>query len=164
MRSLPIILLLLFTTNLFAQDNRLIGAKLSEADSVILVSYEIYADRENEPEVISQQLAIDGKLNERIFIEKLVLTRSSIDTLSCILVRPFEDERISITRCFNPHQAIFVFRNGNISYLDLCFDCRNFDVTPDLNSLEPFDTLKWIQLEQFFLGLGFRYGFEELMD
>jgi hypothetical protein len=56
-----------------------------------------------------------------------------------------------------PHHAVFLIKNGNTSYVDICFGCHRFETSKDMQRLYAFDNRKWIELEEFFMKLGFRY-------
>jgi hypothetical protein len=61
-----------------------------------------------------------------------------------------------------PHHAIFLIANKRISYIEICFACRQFITSKDLNNSISFDESKWLDLERFFIDHGFKYELEQL--
>ncbi len=144
-------------------------SKFMGADSVVLVSHD---DTQGVAIVDSlgnniplPKLIIGAKPNYAIIKERKVLNSKQIDTLIRILARPFSDKRIETYKCYMPHHSIFIFKNGKISFIDLCFWCHGFETSSDLNKFfYAFDNQKWEELESFFKQFEFKYkldSFEE---
>ena len=75
-----------------------------------------------------------------------------------VLTRKPLKEQIAVSGCFDPHHAIFIFKEGQISYLDICFTCRGLVVSDDISvSYEDFDQKKWEELHEFIQQLGLTY-------
>jgi len=140
----------------------LLKSKLQNADTVLLVSHEEtngvkLVDENTGKEIPLPKLVVSGKPNNKIIIERQVVKDKQLDTLIQILARPFQDTTITTSKCFIPHHAIFIIKNGKISYLDICFHCRGFQASKDLEKVYSFDDRKWSELESFFIRLGFKY-------
>ncbi len=80
-----------------------------------------------------------------------------VDSLINILDRPFKDSIISLKGCYIPRQTVFIFKGNKLSYIDICFHCRNFETSKDLLSLYACDDRKWEELENFFIRQGLTY-------
>lgn len=139
--------------------------KLLSADSILITSHEPTAGiglvdslGNNIP---LPKLLKHNKPNYQIIKECKFLKKPSIDSLVNILNRPFKDRIISVGACYIPRQTIFIFKGNRISYVDICFHCRNFETSKDLSNLYPFDNRKWAELEEFFIRQGIVY---ELID
>jgi len=136
--------------------------KLRTADTVILVSHAITAgvkivDTSTGKDIPLPELIISDKPNYSIVKERQIMTGTQLDTLIKILSRPFEDREIEVAKCFMPHHAIFIIKNGVTSYFDICFECHQFDTSEDLKGIYAFDNRKWAALRNLFLELGFKY-------
>ena len=136
--------------------------KLRLADSVLLVSHELTAgiaiiDDRTGKSIPLPKLMISGKPNYKIFKERQIIKDTSLVTLTKILGRPFQGHTIEVSMCFMPHHAILIFHNGKTSYFDICFSCRQFITSKDLEKISAFDNQKWAELEDFFLTQGFKY-------
>lgn len=143
----------------------LIKRRLQSADSILITSHEPTAgiglvdslgNNIQLPKLVKQ-----NKPNYQIIKEYKALNKSSIDSLIHILNRPFKDSVISVGACYVPRQTVFIFKGNKLSYIDICFHCRNFETSKDLSSLYAFDDKKWTELEDFFIRRGLTY---ELMD
>lgn len=165
MKHLLLLTTLILTISLssISQDiNNWLVKKIKSADSVLLVSHKVTAGVSIVDDITGKQLTlpkltISNKPNYGIIQERQLILESQLDTLIKILVRPFNDDRIEIGNCFIPHHAIFLIKKGKTSYIDICFGCRRFDTSKDLSRIDAFDNEKWTALENFFLGLGFKY-------
>ena len=160
MKNLYLISLLFFLAVLNVRGQQrndeldLLRYRLQSADSVILVSHEATAgisivDTVTNSRLPLPQLLLNGKLNHKIVREKRALNSPSVEQLSNIVTRPFEDTLVSSANCFVPQHAILIYKKGKASYIDLCFSCQRF-VTKDLESLGYFDQRKWKELYAFF--------------
>ena len=134
MRPLLIIVFLILTgsTKTFSQKLNWLNTKLQDADTVLLVSHEATAG------VVvgdSPKLIIARKPNYKIVKEQQILAGDKLGALIKILARPFQDTVIEMGKCFIPHHAIFIMRNGKTSYIDICFGCRRFKYSKDMQRL-----------------------------
>ena len=157
-----LILFFLFTSNsLICQTNKRFQI-FSKSDSVIIVSHEatdgvLIVEDSTGKRIKPPQLLISGKLNESIVKERRKLDSTHISKLTRILARPVADKTIEEGKCFIPHHAILIYKSGKISYLDICFGCRGFVTSKDLEFIDAFDKKKWQQTESFFRSLGITY-------
>jgi hypothetical protein len=103
------------------------------------------------------ELIINKKPNYKIIKERQIISGKQLDTLIHILDRPFKSRKVQGSECYMPHHTIFIFNNGDLSYIDLCFGCKGFESSEDLNKIYKFDNRKWEELENLFKRLGFKY-------
>lgn len=130
------------------------------ADSVLITSHHSpnYPRRDS---VTGKQLPRfeiieNGKINYDVVVEKKKLKQSDVKKLSSILFRPATKREI-VTACFQPRHAVFVFKHGKISSLDICFDCGGAACTNDFHNDLIFDNNKYAALQMFFKKQGFKY-------
>jgi hypothetical protein len=132
--------------------------KIKNADTVLLISHahldEIIFSGKGE-EV--PPLLINGKLNRKVIKEQKIITQATLDTFISILLKPLENNTVETRRCFTPHHSVIIINKNSSSYIDLCFQCRNFETSKDLEMLDKFDEEKWSRLILFFKNLGFKY-------
>jgi hypothetical protein len=127
--------------------------KILKADKVEILSHE------------DSYLFIDsnGKLNESIVTERLELSKIGVDRLLNIINKRYPQEMpASRASCFDPHQAIALFKNGLYSIIDICFGCQQFSPTTDILLSENFlstDT-NWMDLKNFFISNGIKKKIE----
>lgn len=167
MRKPIVILIFLLAISAIAfpqgKENWLIQ-KFKKADTILLVSHEATAGvgiiDSSGKRLPLPGLIVQGKPNYNIIKEQKIIKDAELDTLIQILSRPFEDSIIHISKCFIPHHAIFIIKNGRVSYVDICFGCRGFVTSKDLSKMYAFDDRKWAELESFFIKLGFKYELE----
>jgi hypothetical protein len=143
----------------------LLSQKFRLADSVSITSHEptsgiVLVDSLGK-EIPLPNLLKNNKPNYKIVKEHKLLLKTSIDSLINILGRPFKDKVISVGGCYVPRQTIFIFKGNKLSYIDICFHCRNYETSKDLSFLHAFDKRKWNELEGFFIRQGLSY---ELID
>lgn len=139
--------------------------KLKNADTVLVVSHEVtvgigLVDSAGN-HIPLPKLLVGGKPNYAIFRERQQLSGAQLDTFIKIFARPFQDKGIEMAKCFMPHHAVFIMKSGKISWVDICFGCRRFDTSKDLEKLYAFDSRKWTELENFLVRLGFKYELVE---
>jgi hypothetical protein len=164
MRLFSIIFFFILTAPLTAftqHGNDWLLVKLKNADTVLLVSHEVTAgillvDSAGN-RIPLPKLLVGGRPNYSIVKEQQVLSGAQLDTFIKIFARPFQSRTIEMAKCYMPHHAVFLIKNGNTSYVDICFGCHRFETSKDMQRLYAFDNRKWIELEEFFMKLGFRY-------
>lgn len=167
MRLLTIISFFILSLPLtaFAQKDTWLRTKLKNADSVLLVSHEATAGiaivDSTGKHIPLPKLLVGGKPNYSIIKEQRVLSAAKLDTFIKIFARPFQSRTIEMAKCFIPHHAIFIIKNGRTSYVDICFGCQRFETSKDMEELYAFDNRKWTELYDFFVKLDFKY---ELTD
>ncbi|MFT3911496.1 MAG: hypothetical protein QM737_18880 [Ferruginibacter sp.] len=135
-------------------------SRFNFADSILLVGHlgiQYNKPGHNNPPPPRPLILLEGKLNSAIIKKQVKISKPEVDTLMNILFRSVAGEQ-KMTNCdFDPHHAILFFKNGVISYIDLCFMCQQFDNSDDLGAIPVFDDVKWIQLENLYKKLGVRY-------
>lgn len=163
MRRFSIIIFFVLTVPLiaFTQKDNWLSVKMKKADTVLLVSHEVTAgivivDSAGN-HLPLPKLIVSGRPNYAIIKEQQIITGTKLDTLVKILERPFQDRTIETGKCFMPHHAVIIIKNGKISYIDICFGCLGFDTSKDLRRLYAFDRRKWTELYDYFVRLGFTY-------
>jgi hypothetical protein len=132
------------------------------ADSVILTSHTAT------PEIITAaddpkntELVLNGKINYAPVKERKQLQGSAIIHLANTLTKPFADKKVEQTGCFTPKHAIFIVKKSEVSFINVCFDCREISSSADISfPHQDFDTKTWEKLNAFFLQLGFTWGFD----
>jgi hypothetical protein len=137
--------------------------RLADADTVLLVSHEnttepVYNKKTGKSSE-APELMINGFPNSKVMREEKLIQREVLTTLSEILTSPPNIDSISPqAKCFSPHHAIFIIKEGHYSYLDICFSCNSLAVSNDLSvSHDDFDNKKWKALYDFVKGLGIKY-------
>jgi hypothetical protein len=162
MKSLLPILFLLSPSLCISQNTESwLSIKFKNADSVLLVSHDDtqgVAIIDSVGNKISlPELIINKKPNYKIIKERQIISGKQLDTLIHILDRPFKSKTVVASKCYMPHHTIFIFKNGELSHIDLCFWCKGFETSDDLNKIYKFDNRKWQELENLFKRLGFKY-------
>src|SRR5579863_5814126 len=167
MKSLFPILFLLTPLFYISQKNESwLSLKFKNADSVLLVSHEdtkgvtIVDDAGNR--IPLPELMIKGKPNYKIITERQIISGKQLDRLIQILNSPDTSRVIEESKCYMPHHTIFLFKNGKLSYIDICFSCRRFETSDDLYRISKFDDRKWDELEKLFERFGFKYKLNSL--
>ena len=65
-------------------------------------------------------------------------------------------------KCFIPHHAILIFKNQEISFIDICFGCSHLATSKDIKvSDDDFDRRKWRELQSYFKQNRITYKLEE---
>ena len=167
MKSLFPILCLLTPFFYISQKNESwLSLKFKNADSVLLVSHEdtkgvtIVDDAGNR--IPLPELIIKGKPNYKIIRERQIIGGEQLDRLIQILDSPDTSRILEEAKCYMPHHTIFLFKNGKLSYVDICFSCKRFETSDDLYKISKFDDRKWDELEKLFAGFGFKYKLKSI--
>ena len=156
-------ILLFFSVFTSAQNNfSNLKNKILLADSVLLISHASTSLKpRSEMSLTQYRLILSGKVNQKIIIERKIVKGKSLQYLSKLISSPFKDKTIEKGRCFNPRNTIFIFKGKRISFIDICFECREIESSNDIKIPEnDFDNSKWQKLEYFFKEHGFVYGFD----
>lgn len=133
--------------------------KLKKADTVLLISHIGSVSNEAKGDIFPDIL-IGQKLNFAIVKERKKLSKGKIDSLIVILSLPTNIDNIVLSRCFDPHQTILIYKNNKISYIDMCFHCWGLRTSEDLNEIKGYDVSKWKKIQLFFKQNGFVYKME----
>jgi len=139
-------------STLFAQSSRL-TYKLKTADSVLLIRHKNIPGAsvqviDSAGREISFPLMVSGKLNPQTVVQRISLDSNDISKLATILSYR-KDNQIELTKCFNPHHAIILIKDGRFSYIDLCFACEMFTTSSDIHLIE-IEKKTWKKLHDFF--------------
>ncbi len=140
--------------------------KFRDADSIVLVSHDLVFGStdvafDNGGKIIPfPNLLNSGRPNESIIKEQQLIKGKQVDLLIRIMSRTFKGSAISQGGCFVPRQAIFLFKDGRTSFVDICFHCNSYKTSDDLIDIPPFDSYRWKKLKKYFMMLGFKYGLE----
>jgi hypothetical protein len=150
--------------------------KILEADSVVLISHNltrgfgpiIKPDYEKGTNKINLKkwnqihpplplFLINGKVNRKIFVEKINLTDSSKNILTNILSRKKILREVKMMQCDMPRHTIIIYKNSKQSYIDICFGCRKIHTSTDIQFSEAdMDDDKWENLQKFFVEEGIK--------
>jgi hypothetical protein len=140
--------------------NLKLSEKIRSADTILLVSHTGNSFDTVKGEILPT-LLVNGEINKKIIHEQNVLPNDSISTLVQILSMPTNEDDYSGAHCCDPHHAIFIIKNGQISYIDLCFHCFCVFTSKDLELIKGYNEPKWEALLSFFKKLGFEYEMPE---
>ena len=146
--------------------------KVLSADSVVLISHLLTA--EFAPKIVEDwdktkkkpslkknapypKYLKNGKINLAIIKQRKVISKIEIVELSQILKNEIVEET-NLIKCDWPHHSILIYKNGTLSYIDLCFDCMHINTSKDINLSEAdFTENKWEKLKLFFKKHGLSY-------
>jgi hypothetical protein len=138
----------------------ILSNNLMDADSVIIVSHESTnypgEDKKTGKTLPAPKLIMNGMPNDSIIHERKRLDKKHISTLDRILTAPAVKPEI-VTSCFQPRHAVFIYKKGNLSYMDFCFECHDYSISSDLTTEIILDEPKWDKLNKFVKGLGLKY-------
>ena len=57
-------------------------------------------------------------------------------------------------QCFIPRHAIIIYKQHKILYIDICFECLNFETSADIIfGKYVWDRQKWSKLQKYFSNL-----------
>lgn len=140
--------------------NLQLSEKIRSSDTILLVSHSGNTFDTVKGEIFPA-LLVNNKINQKIIHELKTLTNNSIDTLVKILSMPTNEADYEMSHCCDPHHTIFIIKDGQISYIDLCFHCFCLSTSKDLELIKGYDEPKWIALLSFFRKLSFKYEMPE---
>ena len=99
--------------------------------------------------------SLSYNLHQKYVKKKYLLTPRLIDSLSVILTQTSK-EGVEVSACiFMPHYAFLMVKNGQLSFVDLCFNCELVDCSENLKNFEGLPGRNWQNLRIFFKALGF---------
>jgi hypothetical protein len=128
--------------------------KITGADSVVIVSHLTtnvpIAKDKTTGDYISYRLVERNRVNYKILKESLRLNANEIDSIATIITTLHKDSIIEDIQCFLPHHGILIFKKSKCSYFDICFGCRHFETSEDIELSDELSTYSWNALEMFF--------------
>jgi hypothetical protein len=102
----------------------------------------------------------NGRINYLMSVqERKQLNKSQIKELADILTLPAVDDSIR-AMCFQPRNAVVLFKNEQMSCFDFCFDCFGVGSYGDFGSELIMNGEKYNKLYAFFKKHGFKYEME----
>jgi len=134
--------------------------QLIEADTILIVGHlgRMYnAPGHNDTLPPIPAILVNGKPNFSIIQKQKIITGLELDALIKILTKPVTGIEESAVCEFDPHHTIFTIKNGKTSFIDLCFQCQQFEASDNLKSLIALDNDKWSELDTFFRQQGVRF-------
>lgn len=151
---LIILFISFFYYGLGQSSNNKIYQKFVNADSVILVShlttYTPVVNEKKSERNYSYRLVERNRVNYKIIKEYYKLDNIEIDSIAQIIITPNSDSIIEDIKCFIPNHGIIIFKKGKCSFFDICFGCRHFVTSKDINLSDELDDETWTRLESFF--------------
>ena len=154
MKIFTTIFFFLFLTGLklFGQsDYSQLKQKFLTADSIIAISYGSNADSIQGLEFLLK----NEYLSLYSLRAKQQLDHTQISQLINILT---SGDRIlgrkATTKYFKPRNAILIYKDSVLSYIDICFTCQRIETTDDIH-FDDFDIKpdKWTKIKQYFKNL-----------
>jgi hypothetical protein len=163
------ILLLLFLTNMHfvnAQKRQDLSTVLFESDSIQITSHKnlfIASQIPGKDNSYYKKVVENGFPNQDIIIEKITLDKKSSQKLVHLLTNQTGADSYDDLQCFIPHHSIFIFKNGKCLYLDICFGCKHFSASKEINIPEEFLLAieDWEKLKSFFGEQNIKYEMPE---
>jgi hypothetical protein len=147
------------SVSLFAQKAQVsLPMILQQADSLQIISHSslsvINLDGTPSPTIL-----VDGVPNYKIIKEVITLSKTSGKQLVNLFLFHKNLKVTKDTKCFEPHHSILIFKNGYCSYIDICFHCRNYEISKNLNITTNFLNTDedWKKLEDFFRNKNIHY-------
>lgn len=160
MKVITLLTILLICNNcLFSQMNNSLSLAFRKADSVFLISHKTVSSALDRPTESQKKIELftDGHLNDSIVTEKKLLTRQQIAELVSILRKPPpKNVPPSEGGCFDPHHAILLKTGGEISYMQICFNCRSYINSSNLEGVN-FSFEKFEELRGYFIKRGLKF-------
>ena len=119
----------------------------STADSVFIVSHLVTEtaslDSTNSLKRHFYKLVENGIPNYQIIKEKVRISKSTADTLFKLLTQPNNELIIEELACFEPRHGILLFKNGICSFYDICFHCRAFIASKEIELPNELNSMAW---------------------
>lgn len=126
------------------------------SDSVILISH-IGNDSDTGRLATLPEIVLSNRINSKIIKERRLITGSAMDSTIDILLLPTDQDSAINTACFDPHHSIVIFKNNQISYIDMCFHCLGLRTSKDLEELNGYEVAKWEKMILLFKHFGFKH-------
>lgn len=123
-----------------------IETRLTEADSVLIVTHETTGEGYLRPDDRKPGLLDSGKVNYHIISEIVKLTAEDIATIIPVFARLSRYDAPREERgCFRLNHAMLIFKNQAVSFIDLGLECETFWASKDLlvnNNLLDFEKIR----------------------
>ena len=165
---LAIFVILLAPLLVFSQSNKQwLVEKFKNADTILLVSHKVNAgitvtDEKTYKEIPLPELLVNGRPNKEIILEEQVIKGKDIEALLQILTPA--GVVTSKGTCFLPRQSIFLFKNGQVSFIDISFSCHTYNTSTDLKDIGAPGESQWKALEDYFIKHGLTYQIGEPLN
>ena len=151
-----IIFSLLFSVNINSQG---IYTQINGADSVFLISHTGKAIIKKSEPVENYELIIDQKLNYKLVKEKVLVQGKNLKQLANIVSGDFKDSLIEYSCFCDFKQAIIIYKNNKLSFIDISFGQRDIQTSDDIEiKNRDFDNATWDKLKLFFRKMGLKLG------
>ena len=135
---------------------RIIKDKFFNADTILLTGHLGRVDSGDNSRVTNPAVIINGKLNDSIIKTRYIVKKGEIDSMLSNMLDT-SSEYVPKKCGFNPHHAIILIKGKSLSYINICFDCQEFETSEDLKWLNKFDFNNWKNLEAFYVNRKVRY-------
>lgn len=134
-------------------------SKFHSADSIILIKHlstnsPIIVDDRTGKSSKQRRLFSGNRLNNAIVTKRKKIDSNQISSLLNLLIA--QESKISrqTMQCFIPRHAIIIYKQHKISYIDICFECLNFETSADIIfGKYVWDRQKWSKLQKYFSNL-----------
>jgi len=130
-----------------------------DADSVWIANHRSleYLSREGgRDRVLRKQVLKSGLPDTTLILQRQSITPSERQELIQLFAEtPDRIQRVG-NMCFDPHYAVFIFKNGQTRFIDICFACLAMQTSPGILLQKPGNDGNWNRLENWFhyKGLG----------
>ncbi|MBX7227064.1 MAG: hypothetical protein K1X55_13605 [Chitinophagales bacterium] len=154
-----IILFIVIVGNVSAQNKASWLDFLNNADSIVIVSHELTSNATAAVldsfgnEMSLPVLLVDGRINEQIIKERVKLNNKEKQQFVDFWRAPPKVNGQG--NCFLPHHTIFAYKNSQLIYLTLCFQCKSYEI--EAVSFQGIGIETWGKLKKFFKELGLKY-------
>ncbi|TCJ16203.1 hypothetical protein EPD60_07600 [Flaviaesturariibacter flavus] len=147
----------------FGQAHSSLESMILQADRVLLISHDdvfVGVRKEAVPGEHNNSkplpaLVVNGRLNRSVVKQQKALPKSALEGLIEAFKLPREGYRYTPAKCFEPHHSLVLLRNGQASYVDLCFQCRQLSASQDLSGEELL--FSWEKVAAYFRKHGLTY-------
>jgi len=143
----------------------LLKQDMLSADSIILFSHHspnmpIKNPKTGEYYKESIPFIEQGNINYTLSVqERKQLNKKEIEELTDILIIPAVDDSINTT-CFQPRNAVAIFKGNIMSCFDFCFECYGFSTYGNFRSDLIMNPEKYLKLLVLYKKYGFKYEIE----
>lgn len=132
---------------------------LQKADSVIITGHSgraLKMLKANGTMPPVPPVLINGRPNYTVIKKQLLLKSDGLNMLAETLSKATQPAKL--TKCdFDPHHSIFIFINGRVSYIDMCFQCLQHETSKDIETTFFLDEEQYGRLKMFFIERGVYY-------